>query len=256
MAGVIQFNKALTFFKKKFGNDFSGKDIYDEFLFSNEIDLFIQIMDASVCEFSQSGFSDDAFFIHRIYPHSGYARIKINEQIASLLNTNIASISINEITGIYNAKKITTCPINASLFNKDIDYNYYNSIDQIDIFQLNKAEEKKKVYLDINLSNLFFSRDQLSLIGLNLDNKKPESYDEDKLLHIKERKSVGLIIAALAELAKIDISTPNSDEHKKKLLPLINLLAPDGKEMNPKTLAKYFEYAIEYFEIKTKTTSK
>lgn len=153
MAGVIQFNKALTSFKKKFGNDFSGKDICDEFLFSNEIDLFIQIKNASICEFSQSGLSDDTFFIHRIYPHSGYGRIKIDEQVSSLLNENIASISINEITGVYNAKKITTRPIKASLFNKNIDYDHYNYVNNIDIFQINKNEEEKKVYLDINLDN-------------------------------------------------------------------------------------------------------
>ena len=71
-------------------------------------------------------------------------------------------------------------------------------------------------------------------------------------MHIKEKKSIGLIIAAFAEFAKIDISTPNSNEHKEKLLPMIDSLDPDGKTMDPKTLAKYLEYAIQYSQIKTK----
>ena len=254
MAGFIRFGKAFTLFQKKYGSNYSSQDLFDDFLFSNKIDLFIQIKDASICEVSQSGFSDDCFFIHRIYPYSGYAKIEISEQIASLLNKDISTISLNEITGIYDSKKLTTKSFNASLFiNKNIDYNYYNSTEDIDIFNFN--EKHKKLNLDINLNHLFFNRDQLPRIDINLNESNPESSNPDKPLHIKEEKSIGLIIAAFAELAKIDISKPNSKEHKEKLLPIIDSLDPDGKKMDSKTLAKYLQYAINHSEIKTHKTN-
>lgn len=254
MAGFISFSKAFTLFQKKYRSNYSSKDLYDDFLFSNELDLFIQIKDASICEVSQSGFNDDCFFIHRIYPHSGYARIEISEQITSLLNKNVSSISLNEITGIYDSKKLTTKFFNASLFiNKNIDYNYYNSTEDIDIFDI--SEKHEKLNLNISLNHLFFKRDQLSQIGINLNESNPESSNSDKPLHIKEKKSIGLIIAAFAELAKIDISIPNSNIHKENLLPIIDNLDPDGKTMDSKTLAKYLEYAIQYSQIKTQKTN-
>ena len=255
MAGFISFSKAFTLFHKKYGSNYSSTDLYDDFLFSNELDLFIQIKDASICEVSQSGFNDDCFFIHRIYPHSGYARIEISEQITSLLNKDVSSISLNEITGIYDSKKLSTKSFNASLFfNKNIDYNYYNSTEDIDILDISKKHEK--LNLNITLNHLFFKRDQLSQNGINLNESNPESSNSDKPLHIKEKKSIGLIIAAFAELAKIDISAPNSNNHKENLLPLIDSLDPDGNKMDPKTLAKYLKYAITHSEIKTKKSSK
>lgn len=109
--------------------------------------------------------------------------------------------------------------------------------------------------LDIDLNHLFFNRDQLPRIDINLNESNPESSNPDKPLHIKEEKSIGLIIAAFAELAKIDISKPNSKEHKEKLLPIIDSLDPDGKKMDSKTLAKYLQYAINHSEIKTHKTN-
>lgn len=252
MSGVIRFNKALPFFKKNFGKNYCPNDIYDDFLFSNEIDLFIPINDASICEVSQNGFSDDNFSIYRIYPYSGYASIKIDDRVLSLLNTDITSISINEITGLYDSKKGSTRSINASLFNKDINYNYYNSQQDFEMTQLNEVEGHKNLNLDINLANIFFSRDQLSHIGLNLEELPLKNSTEANPIRIKEEKSIGLIIAAFAELAKIDISVPNSNNHKENLLPVIDSLDPDGKEMDSKTLAKYIEYAIKYSQMKTK----
>lgn len=255
MSGVILFDKALPFFKKKMGNYYSPQDVYNDFLFCNEIDLFIQIKDASICEVLQNGCSDESFFINRLYPYSGYVRIQINEQVYNLLNNDVTSISIDEITGLYNSSKIIPHSISASLFTKDIDYNYYNSAEDIEISELNRNEGHKRLNLDINLSNLFLSRDQLSHIGLNLNKSNPEASNSDKPLHNKEQKSIGLIIAALSELAGIDISTPNSKDHEDKLLPMIEYLDRDGKSMDPKTLAKYLQFAIDHSKIKTQKTN-
>lgn len=43
MIGMIQFTKALSLFKKKFGNEYLIRDIYYDFLFSGQLNLLIPI---------------------------------------------------------------------------------------------------------------------------------------------------------------------------------------------------------------------
>lgn len=255
MAGVIRFNKALTLFKKKFGKDYCPYDLYEDFLLSHEIDLFIAI-DASICEIQQNGFSEDGFFVRRVYPYSGYVRIPVDNQVKSLFAEYLKSISINEITGLYNQKQVIPYDLKACLFNKNLDYNHYNSLQSLEFLQLNLEEEQKQLKIDITFDNIFFSQKQLLRLGLNFNAQSEKNLITNNHISNKEEKSIGLIIAAFAELAKIDISVPHSKNHKENLLPLIDRLDPEGKTMDPKTLAKYLKFAITHSDIRTKKSAE
>lgn len=193
---------------------------------------------------------NDDFFLKSIYPHTSFASLKIDSETLKFLNGDLTFIKVNEITGLFNSNTIKA--LNASLFQKDIDCNHYFSLQNLEISELNTFEADKKLSLEINLNDIFFSRDQLSNIGLNLEEHITENSVSSTSLRSKEEKSIGLIIAAFSELAKIDISVPNSKKHAETLLPLIDSLDPDGNKMDPKTLAKYLKYAIKHADIKTK----
>lgn len=244
MSGVIKFNKALALFKKKFGEDYSNLDIYDEYLLSNELDLFIYI-DSSVCECVQRGLNNDGFYVDKLYPYSGYAKIQINEQIKKMFIGSTKFIKINEIMGIYNSKGIQPSKLLARLFAKDLDYDFYNSLDDMEISQLNNKESAQE--LSITIENLFFSRTQISELGLNNDLSINLNISQpEKDWHTKEKRSLGLIIATLASLPRtVDISDPYSDSLDSRLLSEIKKIDPESKGIQKNTLGKFLEFAKE-----------
>jgi hypothetical protein len=242
LSGVIKFNKALKLFKDKFGEDYSNLDIYDEFLLSNELDLFIYI-NATVCECLQNGSGNDKFYVKKLYPYFGYARIVLDERVKKLLIGSVKSINISEITGIYNSKGSVPSQIIAQLYDSELDCDYYNSLNDIEISEINSKESVR--VLSINTDHLFFSRKQIADIGLsnnvsiNLNISEPE-----KNWHTKEKRSIGLIIATLASLnKKIDISDPYSESLDIKLLQEIKKLDPESKGISPNTLGKFLQFA-------------
>lgn len=263
MAGLIRFNKALTDIRKKFGEAYSTTDFWDEYIISKEIDLFFKI-DCCVCETIQRGLSDDGLFVYRTYPYTGYARISLEDEVFELITENKSSISISSITGFYNSSvsKITNIP--ALLFSKDLDCDHYNSLDEETIISMVSKEPLDNIILNIN--DLYLSKIQLNNLLVSIDpisHKIPSSTptlrgkESFKVnLHPKEEKSIGLIIAALAQLAKIDISHPNGDYLRDKLLPLIQALDPDEKEMSANTLAKFINFAVKHTNIKTNSKTR
>lgn len=260
MAGLIKLKKAMNDIKEKLGKTYSIMDFCDEYIISKEIDLFFQI-DCCVCETIQRGLSEDSLFVYKTYPHTGYARLNLENQIFDLIKDNKSSIGISSITGVYNSHALKTKKNLALLFSKDLDCDYYNSGDEKTIGSMISKDPLENITLELN--DLYLSKKQLSNLFIKLDQLNPESTlkttitcDKESYkdkLHPKEEKSIGLIIAALAQLAKIDISHPNGEDLRDKLLPLIQTLDPDTKEMSSNTLGKFINFAVKHTNIKTKS---
>lgn len=244
MSGVIKLEKAFDLFKTKLGEDYSKLDIYNEFILSNELDLFVHI-DASVCECIQRGSENDSFYVNKVYPHTGYVRIPVDKQVHELFSDLKDFLQIEEITGIYksNGNKPTT--IKARLFPKELDHNSYNSIEDLEISHINSKESAQQ--LDLKLEHLFLSRAQISKLDLNSDLSINSNISEpEKTWHPKEQRSIGLIIATLASLPKkINISDPYSESLETKLLQEIQKIDPKEKGISKGTLAKFLTYANE-----------
>lgn len=244
MSVVIKFEKALDLFKSKFGQDYSKLDIYNEFLLSKELDLFVHI-DATVCECIQRGTVNNSFYLDKIYPYTGYVRIPVDKRIYELLSDLQDSIQVTEITGIYQSNGKEPNTIKACLFSSDLDSDFYNSINDLEISYLMNKETAQQ--LNLKHEHLFFSRAQIDKLGLNNDlSINLNICEAEKKWHPKEQRSVGLIIATLASLAKkIDISDPYSDSLETKLLQEIRKIDPKEKGISKGTLAKFLEYANE-----------
>lgn len=246
--------------REKLGKTYSIMDFCDEYIISKEIDLFFQI-DCCVCETIQRGLSEDSLFVYKTYPHTGYARINLENQVFDLIKGNKSSISISSITGVFNSHALTTKTTLALLFSKDLDCDHYNSLDEKTIVSMISKDSLESITLKLN--DLYLSKAQLNDLLIKVDQFNPEvplktATHSDKepfkaKLHPKEEKSIGLIIAAFAQLAKIDISHPNGDDLRDKLLPLIQTLDPDKKEMSPNTLGKFINFAVKHTNIKTKS---
>ncbi len=97
MSGLIKFEKAFDLFKKKFGHDYSKLDIYNEFLLSKELDLFIYI-DASICECIQKGTDNSSYFVDKVYPYAGYVRISIGIDIYELFSSLKKTLCTRQIS--------------------------------------------------------------------------------------------------------------------------------------------------------------
>lgn len=260
MAGVINLKKAIDGIKEKSGKTYSNEDFCDEYIVSKDLDLFFKI-DCCVCETVQRGLNDDGLFVYKAYPYIGYARINLENQLFDLIKGNKSSINISSIAGFYNPHVLTKKNVPALLFSKNLDCDHYNSLDEETIASMVSKEPLEKITLNINdlylvktqFRDLLIKLDQFNheapVKTANLSDKEPYKLK----LHPKEEKSIGLIIAALANLAKIDISQPNGEVVRDKLLPLIREFDPEKKEMSSNTLAKFIEFAIKHTNI---TTSK
>lgn len=244
LSGVIKFKKALDLFKTRFGEDYSELDIYDEFLLSKELDLFVYV-DASICECTQKGTNNDSSYVNKVYPYNGYVRIPVDIRVHELFSGLKASIQIEEITGIYKSNENEPTTVKALLFSNELDCNFYSSIDDVEISDLIKRETAEQ--LNLKYEHLYFSRTQISKLGLKMDlNINLNISEPEKKWHAKEQRSIGLIISTLASLTKkIDISDPYSDSLETKLLQEIRKIDPKEKGISKGTLGKFLEYANE-----------
>lgn len=244
MSGLIKFEKAFDLFKKKFGHDYSKLDIYNEFLLSKELDLFIYI-DASICECIQKGTDNSSYFVDKVYPYAGYVRIPIGIDIYELFSSLKKTIKVEDITGIYQSNGKEPNTVKACLFSSELDCNFYNSISDMEISYLMTKETVHQ--LNLEYEHLFFSRAQIAKLGLNNDlSINLNICEPEKKWHPKEQRSIGLIIATLASLAKkVDISDPYSESLETKLLQEIQKIDPREKGISKGTLAKFLEYANE-----------